>query len=114
MPSLSLAAIESPLRMDDSGTVRIGQTRVTLDTLVASYHDGNTAEEIVAQFPSLALSDVHAAIAYYLTHTAEIDAYLQQREREADVLQEQLNAFGDKHDLRQRLLARQASRKNGT
>ena len=50
-----------PLRIDDLGVVRIGATRVTLDTFVGSYRDSSTAEEIVHQFPSWPLTGVHAA-----------------------------------------------------
>ncbi len=59
MVTLSLRPLASPLRVDEVGVVRIGASRVTLDTLIGSYCDGN----IVQQFPTLALADVHAAIA---------------------------------------------------
>jgi uncharacterized protein (DUF433 family) len=114
MATLSLTTIDSPLRVDESGTVRIGRTRVTLDTLIASYNDGDTAEEIVAQFPSLALADVHAAISYYLIHTDEVDTYLRQREEEAVELRNKAQASSDQRGIRQRLLARQNARKTGT
>jgi uncharacterized protein (DUF433 family) len=83
MVKLPLTPLASPLRIDDAGVVRIGATRITLDTLVASYRDGNTAEEFVEQYPTLGLPDVHATIAYYLTHRAEVEAYLREREHEA-------------------------------
>jgi uncharacterized protein (DUF433 family) len=39
-------------------------TRVTLRTVLASLADGDRPEEILADFPSLKLEDVHAAIAF--------------------------------------------------
>lgn len=54
----------------------VGGTRVTLDTLVAAFDAGATAEEIAQQYPSVALADVYAVIAYYLLHQPEIQAYL--------------------------------------
>ncbi len=36
-----------PLTSDADGVIRIGATRVTLDTVVAAFLDGATAEEIV-------------------------------------------------------------------
>ena len=36
-----------PLETDSSGVVRVGKTRVTLDTIVAAFCEGATAEEIV-------------------------------------------------------------------
>jgi uncharacterized protein (DUF433 family) len=43
---------------------------------VAVWHErkGMTAEEIVATYPSLSLPAVYAALAYYHSHRAEIDA----------------------------------------
>ena len=39
-------------------------TRVTLRTVLASLADGDSAEEILADFPSLKAEDVQAAIAF--------------------------------------------------
>lgn len=39
-------------------------TRVTLRTVLASLADGDSVEEIVADFPSLKVEDVQAAIAF--------------------------------------------------
>jgi uncharacterized protein (DUF433 family) len=58
-------------------------TRVALDRIVIAFKFGATAEEISQQFPSVALPDVYLIIAHHLTHTAEIDAYLSQRQTEA-------------------------------
>lgn len=111
MPALTLHPIESPLRSDESGVVRVGDTRVTLDSLIGCYFDGASAEEIAEQYPSLALSDVHAAIAYYLTHRAEVDAYLDDRRRDAAEVRRRVAEVCDQRGLRERLLARQAASK---
>ena len=39
-------------------------TRVTLRTMVASLADGDSVEEIIADFPSLKPEDIQAAIAF--------------------------------------------------
>ena len=39
-----------PLSWDEAGNVRIGWSRVTLDSLLATYHNGSTPEEIAIQF----------------------------------------------------------------
>ena len=39
-------------------------TRVTLRTVLASLADGDTAEKILADFPSLTQEDIQAAIAF--------------------------------------------------
>jgi hypothetical protein len=37
---------------------------------------GNSADQIIAEYPQLTLADVHAAIAYYYDHKDEIDAQI--------------------------------------
>jgi hypothetical protein len=44
----------TPLTVDANGVLRVGNTRATLDTVLAAFADGATAEEIVQQYPSLA------------------------------------------------------------
>jgi uncharacterized protein (DUF433 family) len=56
--------------------VRIGATRVTLQTIVHACQDGSSPEQIVLQYPSLSLADVHGVIAWYLRHAREVDDYL--------------------------------------
>ncbi len=43
-----------------------------LDVVVWHEHLGMSADEIVSQFPSLSLSEVHLALAYYFEHVEEI------------------------------------------
>jgi uncharacterized protein (DUF433 family) len=95
-----------PLKTDRDGVVRVGNTRVTLDTVVASFKEGATAEEIVAQYPSLLLGDVYAVIGYYLQRQAEVDAYLIQRQQLADQIRQQNEARFNQQGIRKRLLAR--------
>ena len=77
--TLMIAAEPIPLEADGEGVVRVGGTRVTLDTVVAAFNEGATAEEIVYQYPSLDLADVYAVIAYYLQRRPEVEAYLRRR-----------------------------------
>ena len=99
-----------PLTADAHGVLRIGNTRVTLDTVLAAFADGATAEEIVQQYPTLQLADVYYAIGYYLRHTTEVDAYLQQRRVQRETIRRQNEVRFDPHGVRERLLARRASR----
>jgi uncharacterized protein (DUF433 family) len=95
-----------PLQTDSTGVIRIGGTRVTLDTVVGAFRDGATAEEIVQQYPSLNLADVYHVIGYYLRRTAEVEAYLQGRKADAETLRRQNEACFDPQGVRARLLAR--------
>jgi uncharacterized protein (DUF433 family) len=83
-----------PLRADESGTIRVGQSRITLDVLLDYYQQGVSPEQLASAeyFSTLSLSDVHGALAYYHRHKAELDEYLRQRREEADRLQQEIEA----------------------
>jgi uncharacterized protein (DUF433 family) len=59
---------------------RIKGTRVALDSVIYQFQQGRSPEAIQDAFPALSLSQVYAAIAYYLDHQAELDAYLAHNE----------------------------------
>lgn len=95
-----------PLMTDADGVVRVGKTRVTLDTVVAAFHDGLTAEAMVEQYPSLSLDAVYSVIGYYLRHQAQVEAYLRGRELQVAQVRKENEARFDPVGVRSRLLAR--------
>lgn len=95
-----------PLRMDEQQVIRVGRTRVTLDTLVAAFQRGETPEEIAGNYDALSLAEVYQAIGYYLAHQAVVDAYLKQRQAARASGQEQAEAQHNPNGLRERLRAR--------
>jgi len=99
-----------PLRTDSAGVIRIGGTRITLDTVVGAFCDGATAEEIVQQYPSLNLADVYHVIRYYLRRTAEVEAYLNARRVNGAALRRRNEASFDPQGVRARLVARRSGR----
>ncbi|HSF39416.1 MAG TPA: DUF433 domain-containing protein [Thermoanaerobaculia bacterium] len=104
---LPLEADPVPLTADAHGALRIARTRVTLDTVLSLYRAGATPEEISDDFPSLELADIFAVITYYLRHRPEVEAYLEQGRREAEILLLEDEArFGSGRELKERLLAR--------
>jgi uncharacterized protein (DUF433 family) len=104
--SLTVATEPIPLFTDPDGVVRVGKTRVTLDTVVTAFLERATAEEIVEQYPSLQLADVYSVIGYYLRRKAEVDVYLQARQqRAAEVRQENERRFNP-IGIRDRLMVR--------
>ncbi len=104
--SLTLVADPIPLTQDADGVVRVGRTRVTLDTVVHAFRDGFSAEAIVEQYPSLRLADVYAVVGYFLDHQVEVEEYLRARQATADGVQQQNEAKFDPNGIRARLLAR--------
>ena len=106
MTALTPHPISPPLNTNPEGVVLVGSTRVPLDTVVGAFKLGASAEQIVEQYPSLALEDVYLVIAYYLRNTELVEQYLSERSdfREA-VREENLRRFNS-DGLRDRLLAR--------
>jgi uncharacterized protein (DUF433 family) len=95
-----------PLTLDDQGQARIGGTRVTLDTVVAAFLDGDSAEAISEQYPPLSLADVYAVIAFYLNNQRQVDQYLQERKQKSLEIRQRVEARFNPAGIRQRLLAR--------
>jgi uncharacterized protein (DUF433 family) len=109
MSTLAIAVEPTPLDTDSGGVVRVGGTRVTLDSVVYSFLEGSTAEQILDQYPSLRLADVYAVISYYLRHQEDVEAYLGEQRRQAEDVRRQDEARFDRQGIRERLLARRSS-----
>lgn len=107
-----MAALETflseppPLQRDPMGAIRVGGTRVTLDTVVGAWDDGADAEEIAARYDALALADVHAVLSYYLRHREEVQAYLDRRREKAEEVRRENDRRFPPNTFRARLLAR--------
>lgn len=106
---LKVDAEDVPLSLDAEGRMRVGGTRVTLDSVVALFEEGLTPEQIVDEFDALRLDDVYATITYYLRHRDDVLKYLGQRESAAAAVRSQA-AARTPGDLRERLLARSRDR----
>jgi len=48
------------------GVYRVGDTRISLDSLVYLFREGMSAEGMVESYPALTLEQVHGALAFYL------------------------------------------------
>lgn len=105
--SLTLEPQPLPLQEGADGVVRIGGTRVTLDTVIGAYRRGANAEEIAEAFDSLRLADIYAVISYYLGHTEEVDQYLRERDAAAEQVRRENERRFPPDGVRDRLLARQ-------
>src|SRR5450755_2220640 len=71
------------------GVYRVGDTRVSLDSVIYLFREGMSAESIVESYPALSLEQVHGALAFYLGNQKEIDAYLADGQRAAQSQHEQ-------------------------
>lgn len=95
-----------PMQADRDGVIRVGGTRVRLETMICAFHEGCTPEEIVSQYPALKLADVYAVIAYYLNDRSTIDDYMANRSKAARALRQAIAATPEYQQFRERLLAR--------
>lgn len=107
---LAIVAEPARLKITADNVVLVGKTRVTLDTIIAVFKEGKTAEKIVDRYPSLKLADVYGTIAFYLNHQQEVEAYLQERQQQAREIRKMNEANFDLQGLRDRLLARKVER----
>ena len=109
-----LQADPVPLRADERGGLRVGDSRVSLDTVIHEYENGADPEGIVNAYPTLRLADVHAVVAYYLNHQDEVKDYLQRREKEAAELRREIESRQPgRAELRAKLLARRSRQEQG-
>jgi uncharacterized protein (DUF433 family) len=107
---LPLQADPLPIRLDTSGALRVGDTRVTIDSVLQCYLRGDTPEAIVDAFDTLELADVYAVIGHFLRHRTEFDQYLKMYEIQFENSRAAALANGQA-DLKERLLERLAARK---
>lgn len=95
------------VRRVEGGTLRIGSTRVSLDSVVYAYNRGEDAAQIQYAFDTLSLAEIHAAIAYYLHNKEKVDKYLAKREIEFE------KARAESHEANRELIEKIKARKNG-
>jgi uncharacterized protein (DUF433 family) len=108
--SLVLERETPPFREDESGAIRIGNSRVLLELVIRAFQDGASPESIVQRYSTLSLSEIYSTIGYYLRHQQEIESYLEERNQLAESVRERLSDIQpDLSLIRSRLLAQQNS-----
>ena len=105
MSALTLKAAAPPLRGDEDGVLRVGDSRVTLETVLHAYEAGHPPEEIVRKFPSLRIEDVYETIGYCLRHRAEVEAYLAAGGRQAEEIRRRVEARCPPEKMAERIRA---------
>jgi uncharacterized protein (DUF433 family) len=74
---------------EHEGVYYIHATRISLDSIVYAFREGCSPESIREDFDGLTLAQVYGAIAFYLDHQAQVDAYLAQRKQQWDEMERQ-------------------------
>jgi uncharacterized protein (DUF433 family) len=95
-----------PLVLGDDGVMRVGGTRVTLETVLSAFAEGATAEEIAQRYPSISLADAYQVIGYCLRHASELEPYLQRRRRDVSETKRSNESIWPPIGIRDRLTAR--------
>jgi len=109
--ALTIQSLRAPLRVDEHGTVRVGDSQVLLDIVIREFNNGAEPEAIAHGHPTFDLADVYGVIAYYLRHRTEIDDNLRARRQEAEKLRQEIEAQRPgRAELRAKLLARKVQR----
>jgi uncharacterized protein (DUF433 family) len=72
----------------ENGAYRIAGTRVSLDSVVYAFLQGESPEQIAENFPYLTLEQVYGGITFYLANKKEIENYLERSEIEYEKLRE--------------------------
>jgi uncharacterized protein (DUF433 family) len=109
-PRVSVEHIE----IDERGNAKLAGHRIKVKHLVGLMQaHGYTAEQVKSEaYPHLSLAQIHAALAYYYDHQAEIDRRI--AEDDAFVEQERQKQLGDPkyQELMARMRARWADLKS--
>jgi uncharacterized protein (DUF433 family) len=95
-----------PLREEPPGVLRVGKSRVLVELVIRAHQQGKSPREIVQMYDALDLGDVHAVIAYYLGHPAEVDEYLRRCDEEAEAIRRKIGATLRPGPDKEELLAR--------
>jgi uncharacterized protein (DUF433 family) len=107
-----LNAIPVLLRDDGHVGLRVGQTRVSFESVWHLHWQGVSPAEILKAFDTLDEADVCAVLAWALRNPEEVDAYLKRRDEEATEIRRKLEEAGvsptkeESARLKEKLIAR--------
>jgi len=105
MPIATINHIE----IDERGNARIAGTRVKVRILIDGMKGNHqSVEELIAQYPHLSPSQIHAALSYYYDHQSEIDRQSAEAESFVDQMQADASAQPTRAELEARRSRKQA------
>ena len=77
--------MDGHIAVDEQGIARVAGSRIKVTHLVMMrLHHGLTPEDLAKELPPLTLAEVHAALAYYYDHQADLDRQIARSLDEAD------------------------------
>jgi len=96
----------SPLLRIVDDVIRVGNTRVSLDSALLAYKSGASLDAIVESYPSLSADEVTSVLEHYRQRPAFFDRYLEMQEGRAAALRREAERLYGDPGLKERLLAR--------
>jgi uncharacterized protein (DUF433 family) len=78
--TILMADSKTYVRTDASGAMRVGESDISLDSVLHAWDQGHSPEAIRTQFPGLTLEEIYGAIAWMLGHTDEVAAYVKRQD----------------------------------
>jgi len=106
---MPVATIPIPVTENASGVLCVSGTRVTLNTVIAAFDAGASAEEIALRYPSLKLADVYSTISYYLQNQPQLQEHLRQHQQGMTKIRKQNEARFNPAGIRERLMQRRTT-----
>jgi uncharacterized protein (DUF433 family) len=79
MPIVALEYIE----VDDRGVAKLIGSRAKVMSIVMDQMNGYSPTEMHAHYPHVTMAQIHAALAYYYDHNAEVDSQIEESIRYA-------------------------------
>ncbi len=71
-----------------NGAYRIAGSRVSLDSVVYAWLEGQSPETIADNFPALTLEEVYGAVTFYLSNREAIDEYLRGKKADFEAMRQ--------------------------
>lgn len=99
-----------PLSAWEDGSVRVGGTRLLFAVLVECFNHTDSIEGALRAFPDARPADLYGAVAYYLRHRDEVDAFMAARDAHAAALRVEAERNLPMAPVKRRLLSRRAEK----
>lgn len=100
------------VRMDEHGVMRVGETDISLDSVVIAFQEGQSPESIQQDYPGLSLEEVYGAITYYLANGDEVHQYLERQDKRWEEWRKRMEAVPSPVVERLRALRRETKAEN--
>lgn len=72
------------LDFQSEDVIRLQGHRIGLEHIVERYNEGYSPEQIALEYPGISLEQIHGVLAYYLHNQAQVDAYIERIDAEAE------------------------------